>query len=89
MSSRNCCRFSADEFDPDAYNEAQAQGDLVLPVRIGYPPRFDADAKFVFNVAATQRARADLRQETDLAITAKSAFIVHFSVLGGCYQQEN
>ena len=54
ISSRNCCHFSAGEYDAEEYAEAQAQGDLVLPSRVGYPPRHDADAKCIFNFAASQ-----------------------------------
>ena len=81
MSSRNCVHFSADIFDPTTYNEAQAQGVPALPVRVGYPPRFDYNAEFVFNYQSTPRSGAYLRQENGFAITARSDFTVPASCL--------
>ena len=52
MSSKNCVHFSVDIFNPTLYQEAQerlAKGDLELPARVGYPPRYDYNAEFISN----------------------------------------
>ena len=49
-SARNCVHFSIDTYDTIQYREAAkrlAEGDLTLPVRIGYPLRDDCDCELI------------------------------------------
>ena len=79
MSSKKCVHFSVGIFNPTLYQEAQerlAKGDLELPARVGYPPRYDYNAELIFNYDSTRQSGADLRMEDGFAVTAKSNFTV-------------
>ena len=78
-SARNCVHFSIDTYDPIQYREAAkrlAEGDLTLPVRIGYPTRADYDCDLILNFDAVYESGAELMQEEAFAVTSKAYFTV-------------
>ena len=73
-SAGNCVHFSVDTFDEDAYKKAAkqlAEGDLLLPAVVGYPPKAEWDAEIVVNYSAVYDTNAELAQEEAFAVTAK------------------
>ena len=75
--ARNCVHFSVDAYDPIQYREAAkrlAEGDLTLPVRIGYPPRADYDCELILNFDAVYESGAELIQERSLRCHIQDLF---------------
>ena len=72
---RGIVRLSVDTYDPIQYREAAkglAEGDLTLPVRVGYPPRADYDCELILKFDAAYESGAELMQEEAFAVTSKA-----------------
>ena len=48
-----------------------AEGDLLLPAIVGYPPKAEWDAELVVNYDAVYDTNAELAEEEAFAVTAK------------------